>query len=850
MREKNEFEPEFRRVALRRTPSHEQLADEESIKTSMRKTGVISSNLKKTGSFTSLTAINRSISRSGSPAPGEYNEPEFKGVSLKKVDNSPSRPAWSRSGSRAGSPDKKETEFKRVGLKQTAGSSKTGSRRGSATEETEMASINLKKTQRVQSDQSKFELEHVDLKGFKNGEVGEDSVQNQINQTIKQSKASNLEKKKFEKMEKKKFESGDDEFESISDSLTKLKKGGSRAGSPDQEDPEFMKVSMKQTPNSSNHHSGASSRRGSTAEETEISQMNLKRTSRVKSDHSKLELEHVNLTGFSKAKAGNETVEIPREDNDLETHSDSLQKLKKTSRVQSDHSKFELEHVNLTGFSKAKAGSETVKIPSEDNDLETHSDALQKLKKTSRVKSDHSKFELDEVNLTGFSKAKAGNETVEVPRNDDLETHSDSLQKFKETSRVKSDQSKLELEHVNLTTFSKAKVGNETVEIPRDDNDLETHSDALQKLKKTSRVQSDHSKFELEHVNLTGFSKAKAGNETVEIPREDNELETHSDSLQKLKKKTEHVEEESEIAKDASPVNGDPESESKKNEKPPVLPPVFTAPFEDHPVFYRRKPRRSETDEQKRKSFILDGEASGPARPSNLRRQSFTSSLENIHVADQQQHEKVHLSVFTKEMGSNVDLVQVCEKTEEKQEAKLEFSDLTSISLFPSTNATQSTEQIENGLQKARSSTKINAKVDSLRSSAKTSRDESPVKELLDAKAALRKAKLSKSKQSNLELEEVHLKPVLRENESEENLESTEEILNAAKCILQSYKTKEGAEQTQVESDSGVEEESATSESESEAKSGKLHKLRKAPSIDGLFQTQDTHAAFTFKLPS
>jgi len=643
MREKNEFEPEFRRVALRRTPSHEQLADEESIKTSMRKTGVISSNLKKTGSFTSLTAINRSISRSGSPAPGEYNEPEFKGVSLKKVDNSPSRPAWSRSGSRAGSPDKKETEFKRVGLKQTAGSSKTGSRRGSATEETEMASINLKKTQRVQSDQSKFELEHVDLKGFKNGEVGEDSVQNQINQTIKQSKASNLEKKKFEKMEKKKFESGDDEFESISDSLTKLKKGGSRAGSPDQEDPEFMKVSLKQTPNSSNHHSGASSRRGSTAEETEISQMNLKRTSRVKSDHSKLELEH---------------------------------------------------------------------------------------------------------------------------------------------------------------------------------------------------------------VNLTGFSKAKAGNETVEIPREDNELETHSDSLQKLKKKTEHVEEESEIAKDASPVNEDPESESKKNEKPPVLPPVFTAPFEDHPVFYRRKPRRSETDEQKRKSVILDGEASGPSRPSNLRRQSFTSSLENIHVADQQQHEKVHLSVFTKEMGSNVDLVQVCKKTEEKQEAKLEFSDLTSISLFPSTNATQSTEQIENGLQKARSSTKINAKVDSLRSSAKTSRDESPVKELLDAKAALRKAKLSKSKQSNLELEEVHLKPVLRENESEENLESTEEILNAAKCILQSYKTKEGAEQTQVESDSGVEEESATSESESEAKSGKLHKLRKAPSIDGLFQTQDTHAAFTFKLPS
>merc|ERR1719495_2888397 len=52
---------------------------------------------------------------------------------------------------------------------------------------------------------------------------------------------------------------------------------------------------------------------------------------------------------------------------------------------------------------------------------------------------------------------------------------------------------------------------------------------------------------------------------------------------------------------------------------------------------------------------------------------SFTSSLDNIAIGSEER-EKVHLSCFSKEMGSNVDLVQVCQEQEEdKHEVKLEF---------------------------------------------------------------------------------------------------------------------------------------------------------------------------------
>merc|ERR1711872_825740 len=56
-----------------------------------------------------------------------------------------------------------------------------------------------------------------------------------------------------------------------------------------------------------------------------------------------------------------------------------------------------------------------------------------------------------------------------------------------------------------------------------------------------------------------------------------------------------------------------------------------------------------------------------------MRKMSFTSSLDNIAIASDEK-EKVHLSCFSREMGSNVDLVQVCQdQGQGKHEVKLEF---------------------------------------------------------------------------------------------------------------------------------------------------------------------------------
>merc|ERR1719289_728373 len=99
--------PEFRRVALRRTPSREQLADDRVHKESTLKKSVVAdastfsswkTNLSRSGSFTSLTSINKSVlSRRGSTTVAD--EPEFKGVVLKKTPGSPSSSSSSRQGS-------------------------------------------------------------------------------------------------------------------------------------------------------------------------------------------------------------------------------------------------------------------------------------------------------------------------------------------------------------------------------------------------------------------------------------------------------------------------------------------------------------------------------------------------------------------------------------------------------------------------------------------------------------------------------------------------------------------------------------------------------------------------------
>merc|ERR1719233_46500 len=125
--------------------------------------------------------------------------------------------------------------------------------------------------------------------------------------------------------------------------------------------------------------------------------------------------------------------------------------------------------------------------------------------------------------------------------------------------------------------------------------------------------------------------------------------------------------------------------------------------------------------------------------------------------------EKVHLSCFSKEMGSNVDLVQVCQGQEEgKHEVKLEF-------------------EIEGQEAKA--------------------------------------VKQPEEKVLTWTADETVVDATAVDNETGERLRAKEE-------------DKEEEEEEEVE------EEVVT-----------LHKIRKAPSIDGLFQRQDVQAAFTFTLP-
>merc|ERR1712183_851483 len=145
-------------------------------------------------------------------------------------------------------------------------------------------------------------------------------------------------------------------------------------------------------------------------------------------------------------------------------------------------------------------------------------------------------------------------------------------------------------------------------------------------------------------------------------------------------------------------------------------------------------------------------------RPTNLRKTNFTSSLDNIAIEEQK--EKVHLSCFSKEMGSNVDLVQVCQdRGEGKHEVKLEF---------------------EIGGEESESRKEGEERV---------ARDAVAVDDVDDERL--------KAEERKIEEEERKIEEEERKNEEER----------------------------------------------------KLHKLRKAPSIDGLFQRQDVQAAFTFTLP-
>jgi len=146
---------------------------------------------------------------------------------------------------------------------------------------------------------------------------------------------------------------------------------------------------------------------------------------------------------------------------------------------------------------------------------------------------------------------------------------------------------------------------------------------------------------------------------------------------------------------------------------------------------------------------------------------SFTS-CENINLSSQPDSEKVHLSVFSREMGSNHDLVQICQdQGQGKHEVKLQF--------------------------------------------------------MLGQQEEEEGKKEQKEEQ--------------KEEESEEEEETSEEVV-----VIQRL------ERTESRMTKAFEDAEELVECQSTG-SKRLNPLRKAPSVDGLFQTQEVNAAFTFKLP-
>merc|ERR1712168_1086893 len=187
-------------------------------------------NLSRTGSYTSLTAINQSILSRRNSTASEDQQPEFKGFVLKKTGSKP--------GSRAGSPTKKidfrHDSTNEISLKKKeSSSSRSSSRSGSAAAETktESSNVTLKKSQIVKGDHSKFELEQVNLKPIPVGEEVESTDTSSSLRIREEARAtSDTHQRVFRET---KFEGGDDEYLNIKSSLDKLKKKESSASSED-----------------------------------------------------------------------------------------------------------------------------------------------------------------------------------------------------------------------------------------------------------------------------------------------------------------------------------------------------------------------------------------------------------------------------------------------------------------------------------------------------------------------------------------------------------------------------------------------------------------------------------------
>lgn len=311
--------PEFRRMALRRTPSREQLADDQAhrqstLKKSTTTTAAASeeastltvTSLSRSSSYTSLTAINRSVLSRRNSTASEEQKPEFKGFVLKKTGSKP--------GSRAGSPTKKAGSrgdlTDGVALKKVE--SKSSSRRGSYSSSeaaTEFSNVSLRKTQMVKGDQSKFEVEQFSLKPIPVGEGEEATVgtataaasSSSSAEIRKQERASSVTRQRV--LRETKFEGGDDEYSDIQSSLDKLKKKDSSAVETDskkqqqhpEEDPAAKPIVYR--------------RRRKQSDEEEAEKIHLKPIPKADKKQNEEEEEKVNLKPIAKRQSFTSSIE-------------------------------------------------------------------------------------------------------------------------------------------------------------------------------------------------------------------------------------------------------------------------------------------------------------------------------------------------------------------------------------------------------------------------------------------------------------------------------------------------------------------------------------------------------------
>lgn len=723
-RQQDSTVPEFRRVALRRTPSREQLDDEESLRASTRRRSTVvegsTTNLSRSGSFTSLTAINKAVlsRRNSTTSTSEDRKPEFKGVVLKKTG--------SRPGSRSGSPTKKAVvaEADSLELKKVeTTSSRSASRRGSATSETEFSNVSLKKSQKVTSDQSKFQVERVSLKPIPYGE-GEELTSTAAGLTTMETAAVATSSSRQRVSRETKFEGGDDEYSNIHSSLEKLKQ------------------------------------RNPTEEEV-----------MAKSARAKMQLE-------GKTSSVND-------DDDAAAKPLLFRKHKKLSPEEEEGEKIKLKPVDVKKTPTEQGADKMVSKPV---NLERDEDK--------KVKPD--------------SHEKAGTEEKDTRKAlKPVERKNLSPEREDEKNASKS----VDLEH-----------------------------DRDKKVKPDGRKESDEKDA---NEALKSASQKKLSPE-----REDEKLASKPVSLKKS------AAGEGEAQKPLKPVSHKkPSSEREDDEKA------------SRPISLKKRMSFSSSIECIKRA-VEDEEEERRPLTTNLRSISFASSMENIAVGDESQHEKVHLSCFSKEMGSNVDLVQICQDQEPgKHEVKLEFEIEGTKPEKERSEREKKDEEREEQERKERERIKLEKKDRKERRDSERREKEKLEEERLeeDRKETERKEKERKRKEREEEdrieeerkamrIERERKEREFEEQEEREERERKEKAIRLREETEKLRKEIERRERDRKEGEERIHEIKTESGEwvkldEAERKDGELHKLRKAASVDGLFQTQDVHAAFTFTLP-